>query len=148
MASKKIKFTKAEVAEMLRPVVDEIKRGMQQATYNALYRFYHSREPWHYKRTYGMYGLNLYEVKESFTTTGAKITFRYSVEDIELADRHNNVSAVFDADFINGFHGGPIKTEDGYTWRGVPRTVPSPWDTIVQFAKSEYGITDDMIKVR
>lgn len=132
-------LSEKELRKLIEPKVKEIKKDIQKKSYQAIHDFYNDRfKPKQYIRSYGMYGILLNDIEEKKIKNGVELIFHYSVSDIEKQEHHGDVNWVFDADFIHGFHGGPIKYDGGYTWAFTPRLYPSPWDRIWNYVNDKY----------
>lgn len=139
MAKKKNKYlSEEEIMELIKPRVERCKLDVQKVSYNAIHDFYTDYDPEYYNRSYGMYGILLNKITEHKIDNGIRVRFNYSYADIERPEHHGSVSAMFNADFVNGYHGGPRNLGNGvYTWSPVPKMEMSPWDIIVNHVRHE-----------
>lgn len=133
-----------DIEKILRPKIDEIKKGMINVTKSAISAFYSDYQPDEnvYTRTYSFHNLENLDMryKEKKIENGIEMTFVYSSWDIGVASniwKSSDPDWAFDADFVHGFHGGPRNIGNGvYSWSPVRKMSESPWDIILDYVES------------
>lgn len=151
MAKKSKLLSQEEIHALLKPKAEEIIKDVQDAAQTAIENFYNDpsftagKIP--YERTGSFNNFkSVGEYKE--IDNGYNISFVYSSKDVTVNPYlyfKGNPGWAFDADFVNGFHGGPRpmgKNSDGkiqWGWANTPRMGISPWEQIKQYVDSKYS---------
>ena len=132
-----------EFSKWMSPLIDAVKADVRQAAVSGAENFYNSYAPETYDRTESFCNLGQKdpEIRRTSDGLGIEMVFRFGADEVTVnpwGGCSGDPQQAFDADYVNGYHGGPRRVASGYSWDPVPKTE-SPFDYIVKTLQSKYG---------
>ena len=123
----------ADVKAIMKKDVYKIMKEASRVSRDAIDTFYGDYQPEYYQRVYGLKDLFNIDLEEN--DGGYTLRYTYSFANIS---GHTNPSVIFYGPFIQGYHGGPMRTGNGSV--SAPQMSPSPWEIIEDFANNIGGV--------
>lgn len=137
-----------QIIKHMQPFIDEVKADVAKAAAEGAEDFYGAAPQGTYTRTgsFSSMGQKEPQIKRSADKLGVDLTFTFSSDEVSVnpwGGYSGSPEESFNADYLNGFHGGPRKVQGGgYSWQPVPKS-DSPFDHIVEVLQGKYEVMID-----
>ena len=130
-----------ELAKYMQPIIEEVKADVMQAAVQGAQNFYGAYPEGSYTRTGSFSNLGQGEPEIRRNGTDLELVFKFDSGEVSVnpwGKFPGNTEQAFDADYVNGFHGGPRKTKGGsWSWGQTPQSQ-SPLDYIYETLSGKY----------